>query len=115
MRKKIGNQGEDLAARYLQQQGYRILRRNYHSRYGEIDIICEYQRVIIFVEVKTRRSERYGSAEESVTWTKQQRLRKTALHYLQQRNEPFKEIQFDVITVRLEGARPIINHIKDAF
>lgn len=51
MRKKIGNQGEEIAARYLQQQGYRILRRNYHSRYGEIDIICEYQRVIIFVEV----------------------------------------------------------------
>lgn len=115
MRKKIGNQGEDIAVRYLQQQGYRILNRNYYSRYGEIDVICEYNRVIIFVEVKTRRSERYGSAEESVTRVKQERLRKTALHYLQQRNQPFKEMQFDVITVRLGGPKPVINHIKNAF
>jgi putative endonuclease len=115
MRKKIGNQGEDIAVRYLQQQGYRILSRNFYSRYGEIDVICEYNRVIVFVEVKTRRSERYGSAEESVTWVKQERLRKTALLYLQQRNQPFKDMQFDVITVRLGGPKPVINHIKNAF
>lgn len=77
MRKQIGKQGEDIAVRYLEQQGYRILNRNYHSRYGEIDVICERQRVIIFVEVKTRRSESYGTAEEAVTRVKQQRLRET--------------------------------------
>jgi putative endonuclease len=82
MRKQIGKQGEDIAVRYLEQQGYRILNRNYHSRYGEIDVICERQRVIIFVEVKTRRSESYGTAEEAVTRVKQQRLRKTALQFL---------------------------------
>lgn len=115
MRKKIGNQGEELAVQYLRQKGYRILDRNYYSRYGEIDVICERNRDIIFVEVKTRRNDRFGSAEESVTLTKQQRLRKTALHYLQQKNQPFKELHFDVITVRLGGPSPEINHIKSAF
>lgn len=115
MRKHIGNQGEDLAVQYLRQQGYRILDRNYYCPYGEIDIVCERNRDIIFVEVKTRRSERFGSAEEAVTFTKQQRLRKTALHYLQQKNQPFRDMGFDVITVRLDGPQPVINHIKSAF
>lgn len=115
MRKQIGKQGEDIAVRYLERQGYRILNRNYHSRYGEIDVICEHQRVIIFVEVKTRRSERYGTAEEAVTRVKQQRLRKTALQFLQQENRPFKDIQFDVIAVRLGGPQAVINHIQNAF
>ncbi|MDI9480597.1 MAG: YraN family protein [Syntrophomonadaceae bacterium] len=115
MRKQIGKQGEDIAVRYLEQQGYRILNRNYHSRYGEIDVICERQRVIIFVEVKTRRSESYGTAEEAVTRVKQQRLRKTALQFLQQENRPFKDIQFDVIAVRLAGPQAVINHIQNAF
>ena len=115
MRKKVGTQVEELAVQYLRQKGYRILDRNYYSRYGEIDVICERDRDIIFVEVKTRRSDRFGSAEESVTPAKQQRLRKTALYYLQQRDQPFRELRFDVITVRLGERDPVINHIKNAF
>ena len=115
MRKKVGTQGEELAVQYLRQKGYRILDRNYYSRYGEIDVICERDRDIIFVEVKTRRSDRFGSAEESVTPAKQQRLRKTALYYLQQRDQPLRELRFDVITVRLGERDQVINHSKKAF
>lgn len=115
MKKKLGSRGEDLACRFLQQHGYRIMRRNYYTRYGELDIICEKNQDIIFVEVKTRRSDRYGSAEEAVTYIKQQRLRKTAWLFLQQYDKPFKGIQFDVIAVHIADSGMEINHIENAF
>lgn len=115
MTRQTGKLGEDITVRYLLKQGYRILCRNFHSRYGEIDIICEKNRDIIFVEVKTRKSERFGSAEEAVTLIKQKRLRKTAMVYLQQLDQSFKGLQFDVITVRLDASEVHINHIKNAF
>ena len=53
MRKELGNKGEDIAVRYLEDQGYKILKRNFRSRYGEIDIICSRAKSVVFVEVKT--------------------------------------------------------------
>lgn len=115
MKKSLGKQGEDIAVHYLQRKGYRIVQRNYHSRYGEIDIVCRKNQDMIFVEVKTRSSDRYGSAEEAVTAVKQQRLRKTALTYLQQLDRPVRGLRFDVITVRFEVDEVVINHIENAF
>jgi putative endonuclease len=115
MRKELGNRGEDIAARYLKQQGYTILTRNYRSRYGEVDIICTYEQAIVFVEVKTRTSTRFGSPEESITRNKIEHIRRVALIYLQSYPHHFKEMRFDVIGILMEGNEPHINHLVAAF
>ena len=115
MRKELGNRGEEIAVRYLKKQRYTILERNYRSRYGEIDIICSRDQVIVFVEVKTRTSTSYGSPEESITRSKQEHIRKVALIYLESYPHPFKEMRFDVIGILMEGSEPRINHLVAAF
>ena len=115
MKKALGNRGEDIAAQYLQQQGYRILHRNFRSRYGEVDIICAYQGILVFVEVKTRTSIAFGSPEEAITPTKQAHIRKVALTYLDSYSQVFREIRFDVIGILMEGGQPHINHLMAAF
>ncbi len=114
MRKAVGRYGEGLAVEYLQGKGYHILEQNYRSRYGELDIICTKDADLIFVEVKTRRSSRFGTAAESITYRKQQHLKSTALHYLKQLDKPYRSIRFDVISVMITPA-PVINHIQGAF
>ena len=115
MRKELGNRGEEIAARYLEEQGYRILTRNYRSRYGEVDIICTYKQMIVFVEVKTRTSTSFGSPEESITRSKREHIRKVALIYLKSYPHPFKEMRFDVIGILMNGNEPSINHLVAAF
>ena len=74
----LGAWGEEKAARFLMDQGYHIIQRNYHSRYGEIDLIAEDEEYLIFVEVKLRRSVSHGLPEEAVTPVKREKLRLTA-------------------------------------
>jgi len=112
---KLGSQGEDMAAKYLQKQGYKILQRNFRSRYGEIDIICTLEQSVIFVEVKTRTNTSFGSPEESITKTKRQHIHKVALIYLETYPYPFKEIRFDVIGILMDGSEPRLNHVVAAF
>lgn len=78
-----GNQGEELACQFLQKQGYKILKRNYRIRGGEIDIVAMDQDYLVFVEVKTRWSHEYGLPAESMTSWKIKHLLKTARFYLQ--------------------------------
>lgn len=78
----IGKAGENFAARYLRKNGYQILERNYRSRFGEIDMIAGKGEYIVFVEVKTRRPGAMVSPLESVTPSKQDKIRKTARFYL---------------------------------
>jgi len=111
----LGSQGEDIAAKYLQGQGYKILQRNFRSRYGEIDIICSLEHSIIFVEVKTRTNTSFGSPEESVTRTKKHHIHRVALIYLEKYPYPFKEIRFDVIGILMDGGQPQLNHLIAAF
>lgn len=116
MKRERGRQGEDEAVRYLRAKGYRILERNYRSRFGEIDIICEHRGMLIFVEVRAKTSDRFGEPEESITRQKMDRIRKTAFTYIAECGDhPRKPIRFDFIGIRLdpEGAR--INHIQSAF
>lgn len=115
MRKALGQQGEEIAARYLKNQGYQILGRNFWTRYGELDIICLKNDVLVFVEVKTRRSEIFGAAEEALTPKKIEHIRKVALHYLNNYQYQHKEIRFDVITILMTNNQPRLNHIKAAF
>lgn len=114
MRRGTGRWGEEQAARYLERKGYRVLERNYLTRQGEIDLVCEKNGLLVFVEVRTRSSERFGSPEESVTAGKISRLRRTALHYLQVHGAS-RGFRFDVVAVRLTDGRPTFNHIEGAF
>lgn len=116
MKRQLGSRGEDMAARFLRGKGYDILERNYRTRYGELDIICEKDRKLIFVEVKTRNSTVFGSPEEAVTRQKIGRLRKAALIYLNSRKATYREIRFDVIAILIDdGGQMSINHIEQAF
>ena len=81
-RRAVGACFEELAARYLEKQGYSILERNFSSRYGEIDLIAKDKDTIVFVEVKYRSSISAGDPAEAITARKQERIRKTAQYYL---------------------------------
>ena len=107
----LGKIGENTAADILSAEGYRVLRRNYRCREGEVDIIASKGPVISFIEVKTRSSRLYGRPCEAVDLTKQKHIRKAAYSYLKEMERngyvPNK-ISFDVIEV-------VVEHIKGAF
>lgn len=115
--KKLGNWGEKLAVVFLQKNNYSILSRNYHCRYGEIDIVAmDKNGFIVFVEVKTRSSKNFGLGMEAINYTKIQRIKKTAIIYLSERSPKHHGLRFDIIDINLEDAEnPEILHIKNAF
>jgi putative endonuclease len=97
--RKRGTLGEDVAASFLERQGYSIVEKNYYYQHGEIDIIAQEQETLVFVEVKTRRSTRFGEPQESVTPKKQELLRRTAEGYVAERELNDIECRFDVVSV----------------
>ena len=113
----IGKYGEDLACKYLESKGYKIKERNYRTFLGEIDIICEYKKNIVFVEVKTRRSDKFGYPEEAINFIKQRKIIKNALCYLSKYHLWGENCCFDVILVRISKDKDIksIKHIRNAF
>ncbi|MBQ5389666.1 MAG: YraN family protein [Clostridia bacterium] len=116
--KDIGACGEKIAAKYLQQHGYRIIAQNVRSAHGEIDIIAENKEFLIFAEVKARRDDPkrfadYGLPCEAVNKAKQQHILYTARVYLE-KHPSDKEVRFDVLEVYL-GQHARVNHIEDAF
>lgn len=116
--KNIGDFGENAVCDALIKRGYRILDRNFRSRFGEIDIIAQDRDCIAFIEVKTRKSAKFANACESVTFWKQQKIIKTARYYLGENVD--NEIRFDVAEVyyRQNGDKNEvlkINYFKNAF
>ncbi len=101
--KGIGSQGEALACQRLQGAGYRILERNWRARQGELDIVAEQGGEVVFVEVKTRRSRRFGPPEESFTPTKRARLLAAALAYLEQRGLADRSWRVDLVAIEFDG------------
>lgn len=114
-RKELGKAGEEIAAQYLTSRGYRILTRNYYTRYGELDIVCQKDRSLVFVEVKTRRSVQFGTPEESITPRKIEHLKKAAMLYMNNHPSAFKEMRFDIISILFADNERQINHIEAAF
>ncbi len=116
MKRTTGQRGEDLAANYLTQRGFVIMERNYRCRWGEIDIICRQGGYLIFVEVRSKTTDRYGTPEESINRAKISRIRKTAMEYLTSHPErkPVK-MRFDLIAITFKNKQESINHIKGAF
>lgn len=98
-RSELGRLGEDFAAGLLQAEGYRILERNFRCNLGEVDIIAEKDGEIAFVEVKTRRSVRFGYPSEAVTREKQRRIRRSAEYYMQNHVNGAKQVDFQVVEV----------------
>ena len=107
-----GELGEKLALEYLENKGYRFVDRNFHSAFGEIDLIVEDDDYLVFVEVKTREDDSFGPPEATVHIHKQNRLYFTTQFYLSL-NPSRKYKRFDVITVLLNSGE--IKHIEDAF
>ena len=118
--KSIGDFGENSACTFLKHHGYKIVSRNYSNRFGEIDIIAQKGSYLIFVEVKTRKSDDYGSPSDAVNFYKQQRIIKTAQSYIVENNSD-SDYRFDIVEVMYKpsvfgGFKTYkINHIENAF
>ncbi len=110
----LGDRGEQEAARFLRQQGLKILHRGYRTDHGEIDLIALEGDVVVFVEVKARRR---GVPAEAVTPEKQRRLTLAALHFLKKHGLLDQRSRFDVVAIvwHDDGAPPQIEHIRSAF
>jgi len=119
MRLPVVNRGqwaENFACDYLRTQGLSMLERNYHCRYGEIDLVMQHQDILVFVEVRYRSYQKYGGSRESIDYRKQQRLLITANHYLQ--THPYartSRCRFDVVLMSGQQNSPCLQWIADAF
>ena len=141
-KKEIGRRGEEIAAEFLERKGLQIVERNFHSRWGELDLIAvkinesDYENEMYFdetaegmnadrtmgqgngvhfVEVKTRTGLEYGTPGAAVTYTKQQKLRKTALVWLQEQEQYYSDLCFDVIEVWVVGKTAKIRWLQSCF
>ena len=114
---RVGKIGEALAIDHFKARGYKIREQNYRTRSGEIDLIVQREKRVVFVEVKTRRSSKFGIPQAAVTPTKQKQISKVALHYLQTHNLLDTPCQFDVVAIVLSSKFELIKlqHIENAF
>ena len=114
----LGERGENFAAEHLRRHGYKILVRRFKTRAGEMDIICRQKDWLVFVEVKTRKSDDYGQPSEAVTREKQKHMSKVALEYLRMLGNPQIHWRFDIVEVILQddARKPTdIRLIQNAF
>ena len=114
-RHSYGQSGEQLAVAFLEANGYTILERNFRTRLGEIDIIARHKGVLVFVEVKARRSLRHGDPKWALTPAKQRKISMTALVYLKRQGSTQVRARFDVVTVQRIDGRPQVELIRNAF
>ncbi len=115
IKKETGNLGENIAENYLKRKGYIILDKNFECRQGEIDIIAKDRKEIVFIEVKTRTSSKYGAPSEAVNKIKQKHMLQVIKYYLYIRNLSEEFIRIDVIEVYVIDNVYKVNHIKQAF
>lgn len=107
-----GAAAEDAAAAYLVARGVKLLERNYRCRFGEIDLIVQDGRTLVFVEVRHRSSAAFGSAAESITQSKQRKLLRAARHYMAQ-HQDFPACRFDAVL--LDGGTQAVDWLRNAF
>ena len=113
-RKKLGNDGEDLAAAVLRTRGFRILERNARlGRLGELDIVALDGRTLVFVEVKTRRGTAFGSPEEAVTPPKLRTVAACAEAWRAARGWTDRPYRIDVVAIEMSDGAPKARHLED--
>lgn len=115
--KDIGSYTENIAATYLLNNGYSILDRNYRNKFGEIDIICQKDNIIIFVEIKSRYTNSFGNPLESVSCHKQKKIILLSKFYILYKKLSDFNIRYDVIEIYLNHLNNTyeVNHLEDAF
>lgn len=110
-----GRVGEELAIKYLQNKGYKIIEKNFQCRQGEIDIIAKDKDEIVIIEVKTRKCLEYGKPAEAVDKNKRKHIYKAAQYYLYIKKLEKAYVRIDVIEVYIKENKYYINHIKNIF
>ena len=111
-----GRRGEEIAARWLRDHGYRILERNYRRRFGEVDIIARHGDTLVFIEVKSRGSSRFGAPLDSITPEKQRRLIMIAQDYLCRHGGIEQSCRFDVLAIETgTDGKPRVHLVENAF
>ena len=114
-RRAYGQAAEDTAVSHLESLGYRLRDRNFHCRYGEVDVIVEKDDLVCFVEVRMRSHAAWGDPAHTVSFSKQRKVVRAALHYLFRHGLDDRMIRFDVITVVGRGDRAKVEHLPNAF
>lgn len=114
-KKDVGDRGEELAAEYLQMNGYAILQRNYRQRFAEIDLVALKDGVLVFCEVKSSRYAGESHPEIRVDYKKQIKLAQCADAYLADDPPPYDACRFDIIAVKTQRGRDVVEHIENAF
>jgi putative endonuclease len=112
---RLGEWGERTAARRLSRRGYRIIARNYRASGAEIDLIALDGDTLVFVEVKTRRTDVCGEGTEAVDSRKRVQIKRAAAHFIQRHRADERAIRFDVVALRSVGPFARLEIIKDAF
>ena len=113
-RHSIGKDGEEIATKFLENKGYKILNRNFLTRHGKIDIIAKDKEEYVFIEVKTRKSNKYGEPIDAINNNKIKHLKSAINYYLYINKLENKFIRIDVIEVKYIKNKIYINHIKQA-
>ncbi|MEA2460812.1 MAG: putative endonuclease [Actinomycetota bacterium] len=114
-RPALGRLGEDAAADLYENLGFSVLERNFRCNEGEIDIVAARDRLVVFCEVKTRRTDHWGEPSEAVNYRKQSRLRKLAAVWLRERRAGSVDVRFDVVSVIVADGTTKVTQLTDAF
>ena len=112
---QTGKRGEDIAVAYLKNRGYRIIERNYKCLFGEIDIVAKDGDTVVFVEVKSRKSEKFGDPQAAVGLEKQKKISRISLKYLEEKHLYPCDARFDVVAIKMLPAGSIVELIQNAF
>jgi len=111
----LGKKGEEIALSYLKSKKYKVIEKNLRSRFGEIDIIANDHGTLVFIEVKTRTSEAFGTPIQGINEKKQNRLRQLAIRYIAEKVLIEPEVRFDVLGILQINNETKIEHISNAF
>jgi putative endonuclease len=111
----LGQEGERVAEGYLKKKGFKVVERNYRCRLGEVDLIALDKRVVVFVEVKTRTGDGFGSPLEAVESHKQRKMMRAAQYFIMEKKLHERDARFDVVGVSWPGREPVVEHIENAF
>src|SRR4051812_13767165 len=114
-RRAVGDEAEGAVAKFLEERGYHVRHRNFSCQYGELDLVAEKDSTVCFVEVRMRSSAAWGDPSHTVSWKKQRKVVKAALHYLYQHELRGRMIRFDVVSVVGRGDRAHLEHLPNAF